>query len=206
MIAGMVLSNLFYVVGAIVAASVVSAFVLLRHRRPKSLEAGIEMFSRELRALQPERRGPAAGSPGSRVVPTDAPPEGGPAPDGGPRAALGNGSQRGGRRGGAGAGGGSDGPGRGRGFAPTPLRQAPLPVHQVERPGSLGRGPAVTRLGSTAASTSSPASASPAGSSSAERFAAEPTTQPTNVVALPAEKSGRNEARAPSPHQEDEPG
>ncbi|MDQ1367737.1 MAG: hypothetical protein QOF20_90, partial [Acidimicrobiaceae bacterium] len=146
MIAGMVLSNLFYVVGAIVAASVVSAFVLLRHRRPKSLEAGIEMFSRELRALQPERRGPAAGSPGSRVVPTDAPPEGGPVPEGGPRVAggaraeggpravggpraaggprgaLGNGSQRGGRRGGSGAGGGNDGPGRGRGFAPTPLR------------------------------------------------------------------------------------
>ena len=55
MIAGLVLSNLFYVVGAIVAATVVSAIVLLRHRRPRSLESGIEMFSRELKALRPER-------------------------------------------------------------------------------------------------------------------------------------------------------
>jgi hypothetical protein len=58
-IAGMVLSNLLYVVGAIVAATVVSGFVWLRHRRPKSLEAGIEMFSRELKALEPDRPGDA---------------------------------------------------------------------------------------------------------------------------------------------------
>jgi hypothetical protein len=63
MIAGLVLSNLFYVVGAIVAATVVSAFVLLRHRRPRSLESGIEMFSRELRALRPDRP-PSQGGPG----------------------------------------------------------------------------------------------------------------------------------------------
>jgi hypothetical protein len=54
MIAGLVLTNLFYVVGAIAAATVVSAIVLLRHRRPRSLESGIEMFSRELKALRPE--------------------------------------------------------------------------------------------------------------------------------------------------------
>jgi hypothetical protein len=57
MMAGMVLTNLLYVVGAIVAATVVSGLVLLRHRRPRSLESSIEMFSRELRALQPERPG-----------------------------------------------------------------------------------------------------------------------------------------------------
>jgi hypothetical protein len=62
MIAGLVLSNLFYVVGAIVAATVVSAIVLLRHRRPRSLESGIEMFSRELKALRPE--GPPTRSTG----------------------------------------------------------------------------------------------------------------------------------------------
>lgn len=68
MIAGLVLSNLFYVVGAIVAATVVSAFVLLRHRRPRSLESGIEMFSRELRALRPERpAGPGGSGPGPRM-------------------------------------------------------------------------------------------------------------------------------------------
>jgi hypothetical protein len=76
MIAGMVLSNLLYVVGAIVAATVVSGIVLLRHRRPKSLEAGIEMFSRELKALEPDRRGPGTSGPG-RVVPTGANRDGG---------------------------------------------------------------------------------------------------------------------------------
>jgi hypothetical protein len=57
MMAGMVLTNLLYVVGAIVAATLVSLLVLLRHRRPRSLESSIEMFSRELKALQPERLG-----------------------------------------------------------------------------------------------------------------------------------------------------
>lgn len=61
MIAGMVLSNLLYLVGAIVAATVLSGIVFLRHRRPKSLEAGIEMFSRELKALEPDRPGAATG-------------------------------------------------------------------------------------------------------------------------------------------------
>lgn len=62
--ARMVLSNLLYVVGAIVAATIVSGIVLLRHRRPKSLEAGIEMFSRELKALQPDRRITPGGADG----------------------------------------------------------------------------------------------------------------------------------------------
>ena len=54
MIAGMVLSNLLYVVGAVAVATVVSAFVMLRHRRPRSLESSIELFSRELKALEPD--------------------------------------------------------------------------------------------------------------------------------------------------------
>lgn len=57
MIAGMVISNLFYLVGAIVAATLVSGIVLLRHRRPRSLESSIDMFTRELKALRPERPG-----------------------------------------------------------------------------------------------------------------------------------------------------
>ncbi len=76
MIAGMVLTNLLYVVGAIAVATVVSGFVLLRHRRPKSLEAGIEMFSRELKALQPDR--PGAVAPVPRPAPTGGPAYGGP--------------------------------------------------------------------------------------------------------------------------------
>lgn len=57
MIAAMVISNLLYLVGAIVAATLVSGIVLLRHRRPRSLESSIEMFSRELKALKPEHQG-----------------------------------------------------------------------------------------------------------------------------------------------------
>jgi hypothetical protein len=50
------IQNLLYLVGALGVATVISALYVLRHRKPKSLEAGIESFSRELRALAPERR------------------------------------------------------------------------------------------------------------------------------------------------------
>ena len=56
-LSALVLTNLLYVVGAVVVASLVSGLYVLRHRKPKSLESGIESFSRELRALAPERRG-----------------------------------------------------------------------------------------------------------------------------------------------------
>jgi hypothetical protein len=49
------LQNLLYVAVAILVATVISAWYVLRHRKPKSLEAGIESFSRELKALAPER-------------------------------------------------------------------------------------------------------------------------------------------------------
>ena len=52
--AALQLSNLLYVAAAIVVATLISALIALRHRRPKSLESGIESFSRELRALAPE--------------------------------------------------------------------------------------------------------------------------------------------------------
>ena len=55
-LSALVLTNLLYVVGAVVVASLVSGLYVLRHRKPKSLESGIESFSRELRALAPERR------------------------------------------------------------------------------------------------------------------------------------------------------
>jgi hypothetical protein len=51
--AALVLTNLLYVIGAVVVATVVSALYVLRHRKPKSMEAAIESFSRELRALAP---------------------------------------------------------------------------------------------------------------------------------------------------------
>ena len=50
--------NLLYV-GLAVAASVVASIVMvLRNRRPRSLESGVDEFSRELQALAP---GTAAG-------------------------------------------------------------------------------------------------------------------------------------------------
>jgi hypothetical protein len=59
--AAMVFTNLLYLVGAIAAATLVSALIVFRHRKPKSLEAGIELFTLEMQALAPESR---AGPPG----------------------------------------------------------------------------------------------------------------------------------------------
>ncbi|HLY81470.1 MAG TPA: hypothetical protein VKQ71_00725 [Acidimicrobiales bacterium] len=67
------LQNLLYVVVAILVATVISAWYVLRHRKPKSLEAGIESFSRELKALAPERT-PEHGR-GARSTPTPEPTE-----------------------------------------------------------------------------------------------------------------------------------
>jgi hypothetical protein len=58
MLSAVQIQNLLYLVGALVVATVVSALIVLRHRKPKSLEAGIESFSRELKALAPEQRLP----------------------------------------------------------------------------------------------------------------------------------------------------
>jgi hypothetical protein len=67
--AALVLTNLVYVVGAVVVATLISGLYVFRHRKPKSLESGIESFSRELRALAPERRADdeRAEVPGVRV-------------------------------------------------------------------------------------------------------------------------------------------
>ena len=62
-LAALQLSNLLYVAAAIVAAILISGLIALRHRRPKSLESGIESFSRELRALAPEPDGAEIRSP-----------------------------------------------------------------------------------------------------------------------------------------------
>jgi hypothetical protein len=73
-LAALVLTNLLYVAGAVVVATVVSALYVLRHRKPKSMESAIESFSRELRALAPDEEiggaagrtdGRAAGQPGT---------------------------------------------------------------------------------------------------------------------------------------------
>jgi uncharacterized alpha-E superfamily protein len=46
--------NLLYVGIAFGVSAVVSGFMLLRNRRPRSLQSGVEEFARELRALSPE--------------------------------------------------------------------------------------------------------------------------------------------------------
>jgi hypothetical protein len=48
-------SNLLYLLIAVVLSIAGSAILWLRYRRPRSLESGIDEFSRELRALAPKK-------------------------------------------------------------------------------------------------------------------------------------------------------
>ena len=52
--------NLLYLGLAIFVSIVASVVLLMRNRRPRSVEAGIDEFSRELKALAP---GPAGSRP-----------------------------------------------------------------------------------------------------------------------------------------------
>ena len=54
MIVAIVVSNLMYLVGAVVAMVLLSTIVVVRHRRPKSIEANMKTFNRGLRALAPD--------------------------------------------------------------------------------------------------------------------------------------------------------
>jgi hypothetical protein len=49
-------SSLAYLALAVVISFVGAVTLWYRHRRPRSLEEGIDDFARELRALSPERR------------------------------------------------------------------------------------------------------------------------------------------------------
>jgi Flp pilus assembly protein TadB len=57
-------STLAWIVGAAVAAAVIITIIVLVSRRPKSMEDGIEEFSRSLQAVAPNQRA------GSRPVPS----------------------------------------------------------------------------------------------------------------------------------------
>lgn len=59
MVTGVVISNLLYVIGAAAVASVGALVVVLRHRKPRSVEANVASFHRGLRALAPDQ--PASG-------------------------------------------------------------------------------------------------------------------------------------------------
>ena len=52
------MSNLLYLLIALVLSGIGWVLLWLRHRQPTSMEYGIDEFNRELRALAPER--PAA--------------------------------------------------------------------------------------------------------------------------------------------------
>lgn len=63
-----VISNLAYLVGAIVLAIVVTCLVALYHRRPRSTEQDMDEFHKRLVALDPDR-GRKRGRRGSRRAP-----------------------------------------------------------------------------------------------------------------------------------------
>jgi hypothetical protein len=65
-VASVVLANLSYLIGAAVLAVIGVLIVLLRHRKPKSVEANMASFNRGLRALAPGAR-PAAKRGGRSV-------------------------------------------------------------------------------------------------------------------------------------------
>jgi hypothetical protein len=76
---GVVLSNLAYLIGAVVLAIIGGLIVWLRHRQPKSVDANVESFSRGLRALAPDPAVPTTGrhaattaTGGLRIRPTAA--------------------------------------------------------------------------------------------------------------------------------------
>ncbi|HEX2701054.1 MAG TPA: hypothetical protein VHM89_12705 [Acidimicrobiales bacterium] len=50
------MSNLLYLLAALTLSVVGSVALWYRHRKPRSMEFGVDEFQRELRALAPERR------------------------------------------------------------------------------------------------------------------------------------------------------
>lgn len=58
-----VYSNLMYLGGAVVLMIVLTLVVVLRQRKPKSVEANMESFNRGLRALAPTPQAPRRSSP-----------------------------------------------------------------------------------------------------------------------------------------------
>lgn len=64
-----VLSNLAYLIGAVVLAIVVGMLVWLRHRQPKSVDANMRSFQRGLSALAPDA--PGQGRPPEAARPVE---------------------------------------------------------------------------------------------------------------------------------------
>jgi hypothetical protein len=66
--------NLIYVAGALVLIVILSVFVTLRHRKPKSVESNMASFNKGLRALAPDAEPARRRSRPSPVRPAPAPP------------------------------------------------------------------------------------------------------------------------------------
>jgi Flp pilus assembly protein TadB len=64
-------STLAWVVGAVVVAAAVIAVIFLVSRRPKSMEHGIDEFSRSLQAVAPNHRAGARPPAASHVRPSN---------------------------------------------------------------------------------------------------------------------------------------
>ena len=80
----LVVSNLLYPLGAVVVAALLCLLVVLRHRRPKSVEANMRAFNRGLQALAPEDHGSGGplGRHGARQAVRRPPPPRAPYPAG----------------------------------------------------------------------------------------------------------------------------
>ena len=69
-----VLSNLAYLIGAVVLATIGGLIVWLYHRHPKSIYANVESFHRGMRALAPDGVQAGSGRPGPSGVRIQPPP------------------------------------------------------------------------------------------------------------------------------------
>ena len=63
------MSNLLYLGFAVVLSALGVLWIYLRNRKPTSLNAGIEEFQRELRALAPDKRPEGQSRPGNSTGP-----------------------------------------------------------------------------------------------------------------------------------------
>ena len=57
------MSNLIYLLAAVAISVIGSVALWYRHRKPRSMEYGVDEFQRELKALAPERREVTEGPP-----------------------------------------------------------------------------------------------------------------------------------------------
>lgn len=84
MIIALVISNILYLLAALVVAVIGALIIVVRHRKPKSVEANVASFNRGLRALAPDRVSddrPTWGGARPPARPTVAVPEAASAPE-----------------------------------------------------------------------------------------------------------------------------